>query len=147
MEYKFNPISIDDVFIIENWRYDGYMKSIFMKPYHDNLASLGVLKGPDLCDGFSVYVEKDLFGLFEYYHRDDFIEIGLAINPKYIKKGYSKSFIEAGISFAKKNYNYQKDYIYLTVEKENIAAYNAYKNADFVIVHEDALEIVMRRKV
>lgn len=145
--YLFLPISIKEVLLIEKWRYEGYMEFIYMEPYRKNFELSNKQKGPGDCDGFAVFLDNDLFGLFEYYHKKDYIEIGLAINPIYTKKGYSKSFIEAGISFAKQNYDYQNDYIYLTVEKENISAYHAYIKSDFLVVSEDDNEFVMRKKI
>ena len=147
VDYVFYPISLEDILNIEKWTYDGYLKKILMEPYHINFASSGKYKGPDFCDGFSVYLGKDLFGLFEYYHRNDFVEIGLAINPKYIGKGYSKSFIEAGISFLKQYFSYQKDYICLTVDKENLQAYKAYLKSGFFVVNEFEDEILMRKNI
>jgi ribosomal-protein-alanine N-acetyltransferase len=145
--YVFLPISMKEVLLIEKWHYEGYMSYLYMEPYHKNLDLESELKGPGGCDGFAVYLDKDLFGLFEYYHKVDYIEIGLAINPKYINKGYSKSFIDAGILFVKKQYNYQKDFIYLTVEKENTSAYYAYLKSNFTVVSESESEFVMRKKI
>lgn len=147
IDYKFFPISIEDVSKIENWKYQGYIKDIYMEPYHKNLKLYNKLKGPDLCDGFSVYLKNELFGLFEYYHRNDYIEIGLAINPKYVGKGYSKTFIEAGILFLKNHFHYKHDYVYLTVEKENYQAYHAYLKSGFQVIDDKKEEVMMRKKI
>lgn len=147
IDYKFIPISLEDVLEIENWTYDGYMKNIYMKPYHTNLELHKKLKGPDFCDGFSVYLGNSLFGLFEYYQRKDYVEIGMAINPIYAGKGYSQCFIEAGIVFLKKHFKYDKDYVYLTVEKQNYQAYNAYLKSNFYVIEKTEEEFIMRKKI
>jgi len=147
IDYKFIPISLEDVLEIENWTYDGYMKNIYMKPYHMNLELHKELKGPDFCDGFSVYLDKNLFGLFEYYQRKDYVEIGMAINPKYAGKGFSKDFIEAGILFLKENLNYHYDFVYLSVEKGNEQAYHAYLKSGFKVFNKKEEKILMRRKI
>ena len=146
-DFKLYPISIEDVLQIENWKYEGYIKNIFMDPYHENLKLYNKLKGPDLCDGFSVYLENELFGLFEYYHRENYVEIGMAINPKYVGKGFSKSFIKAGILFLKEHFNYVKDFVYLTVEKGNEQAYHAYLKSGFDVFDKKEEEIFMKKKI
>ena len=132
---------------IAKWKYDGYMKDIYMKPYFDHYNELtGEMKGPLSCDGFAVFQEDDLFGLFEYYLKEDGIEIGLAINPLFIGKGLSKDYILEGIKFAIKKYKYTNEYIYLAVEKENIPAYKSYLKSGFIEYDRDDEEILMRYK-
>lgn len=145
--YKFKNMRLHYASEISNWRYDGYMKTIYMKPYFDNYNDLtGEMKGPLSCDGYAVFKDDDLFGLFEYYLKEEGIEVGLAINPLFVGKGLSTSFIKAGIDFALDTYKYNKKYIYLAVEKQNIAAYKAYLKYGFVEYDRDEDEIKMRYK-
>ncbi|QMS84237.1 GNAT family N-acetyltransferase [Candidatus Xianfuyuplasma coldseepsis] len=143
MNFTFKPLTMDDVTAISLWRYDGFMKSIYMQPYIDNYAKTNKIIGPEQCDGYAVFVENTLFGLFEYYLKGPIIELGLAIHPDYVGKGFSNDFIDAGINFAVWRYDYDQDYVQLTVEKDNIAAFKAYKKNGFVEVEQKDHEIVM----
>ena len=51
---------------IVKWRYSASDDGLYMKPYKDSfLEDPNRLKGPDGCDGYGVYFEDRLFGLFE----------------------------------------------------------------------------------
>ena len=116
-----------------------------MKPYFDNYNDLtGDMKGPLKCDGYAVFKDEQLFGLFEYYNKEEGMEIGLAIHPLYVGKGYSKEFIKEGIQFLMKEYKYNHEYVYLAVENENTNAYKAYLKFGFVEYDKDEDEIKMR---
>lgn len=143
--YKFKDMRLHYATEIASWKYDGYMKDIYMKPYFDNYNELtGEMKGPLKCDGFAVFKDNDLFGLFEFYLQEDGIEIGLAINPLFVGKGYSTEFIGAGLEFLKDYYKYNKKYVYLAVEKENYAAHKAYLKFGFIEYETNREEIKMR---
>lgn len=142
--YDFKPVTIDDIKEMSKWRYLGFMESIFLKHYFDNHDNNRPLKGPLDCDGFAVFKDSILFGLFEFYIKSDYIEIGLAINPEFVGKGFSKEYIRSGIDFLIENYDYKKNYVVLEVEKENLAAYNAYKKFGFIVSKENDEEIEMR---
>lgn len=130
---------------IASWRYSGFMKEIYMKPYFDHYNDLtGEMKGPLQCDGFAVFNGNELCGLFEYYIKDGAIEIGLALAPSYIGKGFSKDFILSGIEFGVNLYDYHKDYILLSVDHRNIAAYKSYLKAGFVEYDRNDEEIFMK---
>ncbi len=143
-QYIFKPMTLKYAEAIRKWKYQGYMKSIFMDPYFENIEDGEALTGPGGCDGFAVFYAKELFGLFEYYHlNDDTIEIGLAINPKYVGQNLSKEYIYAGLKFCKKRYDYQKDIIKLTVDVKNLSAYYAYQKAGFKEISRNDEEIAM----
>jgi ribosomal-protein-alanine N-acetyltransferase len=133
---------------IANWKYDGFMKGVYMKPYFDNYDDLtGDMRGPLNCDGFAVFRNDELFGLFEYYLKDDGIEIGLAINPKFVGKGLSNEYICEGINFMVREYKYNKDYVFLAVEEGNLSAYHSYLKFGFTKYDQDKEEIKMRYRI
>ena len=142
--YKFKPMTLDFANEIVKWKYTGFMKSIYMKPYFDNYnEDTSEMKGPGNCDGFVAVEGNDIVGLFEYYHHDDCMEIGLALSPDYIGKGLSKNFILDGMMFGVKKFDYKKDFIKLCVELGNVAAYKAYLKVGFVEKDRNSEEIEM----
>lgn len=132
--------------IIKEWRYDGYMKEIFMDPYYENVNSkTGIMNGPGKCDGYAVLDSAQIIGLFECYIKEKgIIEIGLALNPEFVGKGLSREFILQGIDFIKKAYDYRKPYIQLTVEINNKSAFYAYLKAGFIEDSRDNDEVLMK---
>lgn len=142
--YRFEPITIENVKKISEWKYKGFMESIFMKPYFQNYQLNKHLKGPGNCDGFSVYQGNELFGLFEYYTPEEVLEIGLAINPRFIGKGLAKDYTLAGIQFGVEHYGYSKGFIKLAVEEDNLPAYKTYLSVGFKAVGKAGTEILMR---
>ena len=127
--YDFRSMTLEYAKAIKDWRYNGYMKEIYMEPYFKS-AEQGqvVLKGPGNCDGYVVLK-------------------GLAINPQHVGKGLSTDFIKNGINFTIQKYNYRKSYIQLTLEKDNLSAYKAYLKAGFDSVESDDSEIKMIYKI
>jgi len=145
MNYKFVPMNTDYANIIYNWVYSGYMEKIFMQPYFDNFNELtGEMEGPGGCDGYAVLNKDELVGLFEYYFKGEIMEIGLALSPDYVGKGLSKKFIMQGVNFGITNFNYKKDYIKLSVEEDNHAAFKAYLKVGFKENNRSDNEIEMR---
>ena len=145
MKYSYVPMNLEDATKIASWRYQGFMKEIFMDPYFTQYNEITKeMKGPGNCDGYVVYDQDDVIGLFEFYHTDEIIEIGLALHPKYVGKGLSKEFILDGIEFGIKQYQYTKEYIKITVELGNDAAYNAYVKVGFEEIDRSEDEILMR---
>jgi ribosomal-protein-alanine N-acetyltransferase len=145
MEFNFVPLTIEMVNEISSWRYSGYMKDIYTQPYYDNYdLETQTTKGPGGCHGFGVYDDNRLMGLFEYYFYDGVLELGLALAPDYIGKGYSKAFILAGITFGVKTYEYKLPYVQLHVDIDNESARIAYKKAGFTEVSIDNNEILMK---
>ncbi len=145
MKYTYKKMNMEDAKEIASWRYDGFMKKIFMDPYFAQYnPNSKEMKGPGNCDGFVVYHNDQILGLFEYYNVEDVIEIGLALNSRFIGKGLSKEFILDGIEFGLKKYQYEKAYIKITVEMGNDVAYKAYLSAGFIEVNRNKEEILMR---
>lgn len=143
--FTFKKITFKEVEKIGKWSYP-FMPTMYMKPYFDNHSEGKPLKGPLDCDGFAVYKDNEIFGLFEYYNVEGEIEIGLAISPVFAGLGFSQEYLEAGIEFLVSNYNYTYSTIKLNVEKENIPAYKAYLKFGFEVVNE-AEEIEMKYNV
>jgi ribosomal-protein-alanine N-acetyltransferase len=147
IEFQYKPLSMSDIEKIESWTYTGFMTSVDMSFYYQNYRQKGLLKGPHLCDGYGVFVDNELYGLLEVYEIEQGIEMGLALNPKYVGKGLSKGFILNCIDFLKSHYAYMKNYIYLSVDKKNHQAYYAYIKTGFKVYKESEAEFYMRMDV
>lgn len=148
MVFKFVPINLEYLKEIKNWKYDGFVKNIYVKPYFENVNKKNAeLRGPDGCKGFAALYQNKLAGLFEYYFRKEIIEIGLALNPDFVDKGYGKEFVEQGIAFGIKHFNYQEKYIKLNVNINNKAAIRVYKKAGFTEYRRESDSIEMRKNI
>jgi len=138
MDYEFVPMKIKEARIIDEWKYKGVVKEIYMDPYFESFEEGDiVLTGPGGCEGFAVYHNNEIIGLFEYYTPDNILEIGLALNPEYVGEKLGLEFLLAGLEFGIKNYNYNKDFIKLNVDKKNIPAVSLYKKAGFEIYNKN----------
>lgn len=147
MQYTFQPLKINEVKTMSSWQYEGKVENLYMKPYFESFENGDkILKGPNNCEGFSVYRGDQLFGLFEYYNNSSTMEIGLALNPKFTGKGLAYDFLISGLKFGIKYYNYQNDYIKLYVNKENKPAFSLYKKAGFKITEEYEKDYEMKIK-
>jgi ribosomal-protein-alanine N-acetyltransferase len=144
MNFKFVPINLEYLEEIRNWKYDGFIKNIYLDPYFENNNEL---RGPGGCIAFAALNKNKLVGLFEYYFRGEIIEIGLALNPDLVGKGYGKDFVEQGINFAIKHFDYQEEYIKLSVNLENKAAVKVYKKAGFKEYNRESDSIEMRKYI
>lgn len=145
MDFKFIPMTLDYANIIKTWEYDGYLKNIYMEPYFKNYdKTTGRMKGPGGCEGFAVLNIDKLIGLFEYYFTDGIMEIGLALNPETVGKGLGKKFIEEGIKFGIERFNYNKDFIKISVNSENKPAIKVYEKVGFKEYMKNEDEIEMR---
>ena len=144
MKYNFKKMNMEYANEIASWKYRGFMKSIYMDPYFDNYnPETKEMKGPGDCDGFAALVDNEVIGLYEYYIKGDIIEIGLALNPKYVGKGLSKDYILQGIAFMVKEYNYKNSFVQLAVEEDNKEAYHAYLKVGFKEIKKEDEEIIM----
>ena len=53
-------MTLDYVEQIKRWRYNGYVKEIYMQPYIDSYDETnGEMKGPDDCIGYAVLQKID----------------------------------------------------------------------------------------
>ena len=111
MKFKFKIMNKNLAEEMNSWKYDGeYFPGIGMQPYIDSYdEATGISTGPADCKGYAVFLEDDqLAGLFEYYLHEEFMEIGLALNPSIIGKGLGVQFVTQGIEFAIDKFNYKK---------------------------------------
>ncbi|MGM0446566.1 MAG: GNAT family N-acetyltransferase [Bacillota bacterium] len=148
MKFEFVPINLEYAKEIKGWRYNGFVKNIYVEPYFNSLdEKTGKMKGPDGCEGFVVLNQDKLVGLFEYYFRGDIIEIGLALNPDFVGKGYGTKLVKQGINFGIDKFNYKEEYIMLTVNIENKPAINVYKKVGFKEHKKEENSIEMRKYI
>lgn len=138
LNLKFVPIDAGSASEISKWKYDGFLKEIGMEAYFENLEKTGIMKGPAGCDGYAA-VDEDgrLIGLFEYYFVENGImEIGLALNPEMVGKGFGVEFVRLGIEFGISRYDYKGGYVRLGVNAENVPAVKVYEKYGFEISGE-----------
>ncbi len=148
MKFKFVPMNLEYAKEIETWKYNGFVKNIYVKPYFDSIKDkTAKMTGPEGCEGFAVLVNNELAGLFEYYFKDGILEIGLALNPDFVGKGYGKEFTEKGIQFGIDNFAYKGDYIQLNVNIENKAAIRVYQKVGFEEYNKEENSIEMRKYI
>jgi ribosomal-protein-alanine N-acetyltransferase len=145
--FKFSPVTLETIKEVGNWKYNGVVKSIYTTPYLESIIAEECIKGPDGCDGFIAFIKHSIAGLFEFYFEDDIMEIGVALNPDLVGKGLGKEFIESGIDFGIKNYNYnyKKEYIRLTVNEKNQSAVKVYEKVGFSYHSNNGDSIEMRK--
>lgn len=147
-ELQFQALDIETVNTIAAWVYQDTGTGITMKHYQESyLENPEDLKGPGGCDGYGVYVDGELFGLFEYTLVEGEIEIGCAIAPKFKGKGYGAEFVESGMAFGVARYGYTGTRILLRVDVTNIAARKVYERAGFVVDSSDEETIWMTKRL
>lgn len=133
MLYKFIPITMDHVTIIEKWRYNGFEKQLYMDCYHESSnRGESPLKGPRGSKGFAVYKDNRIAGLFEFYFEEKGVYLGLALAPDLVGRRLSKDFILSGIEFGKDHLGL-KGRVYLEVDRRNIQGIRAYEKTGFKV--------------
>lgn len=146
MKFEFVPMTLDYAEQIKTWKYNGYVKSIYVEPYFNSFdAATGRMKGPGGCEGFAVLNQGRLVGLYEYYFKDEVIEIGLALSPESVGKGLGEDFVLQGLDFGISKFNYKGEYIKLTVNIQNKPAIRVYEKAGFIEYIRKSDEIEMRK--
>ncbi|TNE55876.1 MAG: N-acetyltransferase [Bacteroidetes bacterium] len=144
--FDFRVLGIEEVKIIASWRYDpnqGFDSNIVMQPYLDNFDQGLPLLGPAACQGFAVYKQEKLAGLFEYYRVDRRMSIGLALNPSLVGIGLGQSFVEEGITFGIRHFNYKGEEVFLNVHPGNLAAIKVYQKVGFQLIDTSEEELKM----
>ena len=147
MKFDFAPLTIQHVQTIADWRYQGFEKSLFMGPYRTSHKETGRLVGPGGCEGFAALVEDKLAGLFEFYRSTEIMNIGLALRPDLTGKGWGTTFVEQGIDFGVKHYQYRKPLVELSVNHLNAAAVRVYEKVGFTVVERVDEEVRMRKSL
>lgn len=145
LTYHFNPITYEDVLEIEKWRYNGFEECLYMDSYHESFRNNdNPLKGPRNSIGYSAFsAEGKLFGIMEFYFEEDGVHLGLAVNPLYVGRGLSGTFILDGINFLKSNYNNVHN-VLLEVDRRNIQAIKAYEKIGFKFYQREGNELKYR---
>jgi len=106
-KFQFKALDIDTINIIASWVYKEPGAGIYMKPYQEShLETPDDLKGPGGCDWYGVYLDNELFGLFEFTFKEGVLEIGCAIAPAFKGQGFGADFVQVGIEFGVSEYNY-----------------------------------------
>ncbi|MGE0567889.1 MAG: GNAT family N-acetyltransferase [Bacteroidia bacterium] len=132
MKFIFRPITKEDALIIAQWEDYRPGDFIYMEPYlKSHEKNENPLIGPGGCIGYTVYNESELFGLFEFIRKSEYLEIGMAINPKFRGKGHGKLFLKAGIAFGKKMFPNNSEMIQLCVSEDNLNAIKLYEANGF----------------
>jgi ribosomal-protein-alanine N-acetyltransferase len=150
--YHFNLMSSKYLAAMDGWTYGEYFPKFDVEAYHAS-ARRGpdALSGPGGCDGYAVLDDaEDLIGLFEYYFSDNgTASIGFALRPALTNRGLGRDFLEAGVEFLVRNYDYRNPYVYLSVDPGNEPALKLYHRAGFepILSHTRGEEIHMRRRI
>lgn len=146
MIFDFVPMTIDYANQMKAWKYDGYVKDIYLDPYFDSFNEVtGKMNGPGGCEGFAVLYEGKLAGLFEYYLKGEIMEIGLALRPELVGKGLGKDFVKQGINFGITKFKYKSKYIGLSVNINNKPAIRVYEEVGFKEYERKLDEFIMRK--
>lgn len=130
MSYTFKSMTQDQAeHIAYVWQYNGIYSFYNMESDKDDLqAFLDPTKRGDAV--FVVFNENELIGFFTFdYVNPLTITIGLGLKPNQTSIGKGLKFLQAGILFAKQNYNPQ--FITLSVAAFNERAIKVYKKAGF----------------
>ncbi|MCA0984766.1 GNAT family N-acetyltransferase [Halobacillus yeomjeoni] len=143
MEFCFKPIEKESLDIINTWDYDGFIEKVIMKPYYESLKTKGKLIGPGGSEGFVAYSDQEPVGLFEYIVDGKQLEIGLALRPDLVGRGYGKTFVEQGIKFGTEYYPGTINSIKLTVDVDNKPAIRVYEKAGFKLIGQEGNEVKM----
>jgi RimJ/RimL family protein N-acetyltransferase len=147
-ELQFRALDIETVHVIAQWVYPDTGTGIYMEPYRASyLETPDHLVGPGGCDGYGVYLNGALFGLFEYTFVGGEMEIGCAIAPEFKGKGYGAEFVRAGIAFGISEYSYAGAKILLSVDVTNVAAKRVYEKVGFLADHRNDETIRMYKRL
>ncbi|MCA1023827.1 GNAT family N-acetyltransferase [Halobacillus litoralis] len=144
MMFTFVPLTMDLVDEIDAWDYEGFFEQVVMTPYYESHSEEGKLKGPGGCEGYAALLDGKTAGLFEFTPKKASLEIGLALKPEWIGRGFGVTFVRDGIAFGLQQYEGIRS-VTLTVSVENEPAVTVYKKAGFSIVREKAGEVEMEK--
>jgi ribosomal-protein-alanine N-acetyltransferase len=134
LKLTFKKLDIETIHSIAKWRYDKSADGLYIDPYLDSyIVAPDEMKGPGGCDGYGVYLDNQLFGLFEYTFVNNELVIGCALEPTCKGRGYGAEFVSAGISFGVSEYQYKGSRVILDVDVSNIAARNVYDKVGFEV--------------
>ncbi len=128
MHYEFSPISVDDVGAIVSWRYHPPYDFYDMDSDPEDLA---LFTNPINWDGYYAVFDGDgeRVGFFSFELDDGTLEIGLGMRPDLTGDGHGRSFVEAGLAFAREEYGPEE--FLLSVATFNERAISVYEEAGF----------------
>lgn len=129
---------------IDSWNYKGFIEEVMMTPYFESFKKTKMLKGPGGCDGFIALMDNEAAGLFEFIVKGNIMEIGLALKPNLIGKGFGTKYVKQGIEFGIQYYDIHFDSVKLVVDPKNKAAIRVYEKAGFKKVEQKENEIEMK---
>lgn len=128
MQYEFSPISVGDIGAIVSWRYDPPYDFYDMDSDPEDLA---LFTNPTNWDGYYVVFDGDggRVGFFTFEFDDGTLEIGLGMRPDLTGEGRGQSFVEAGLAFAREEYD--PAVFSLSVASFNERAISVYEEVGF----------------
>lgn len=144
MEFQFTPMTMDYLKEIDSWNYEGFVEQVLMTPYFKSMEETGQLIGPGGCDGFVALADGQPAGLFEFVVADDALEIGLALKPELIGRGFGADYVRQGIDFGRRHYQTELHSVMLTVELANKAAIRVYEKAGFEQLEQNEDGLAMK---
>ncbi len=129
MDYQLKPMDETCARAIAGWHYEGIYAFYDMDQDPEDLAEL--LDPGSWSDRYYAVIGADgaLVGFFYLERKPEGVEIGLGLRPDLTGQGTGLTFLEAGLSFARKRYGPVP--FWLSVATFNERAIRLYRNAGF----------------
>jgi ribosomal-protein-alanine N-acetyltransferase len=130
VEFEFRKMSDEEAQEIAGWRYAPPYDFYDSVSDPDDLAELldPHRRGNDY---FSAFDEQGaLVGFFEFKRNGKVVEVGLGLRPDLTGKGLGRSFLLAGLAFARRSFS--PDIFRLSVATFNERAIKVYEDVGFV---------------
>lgn len=104
MNFEFRPLTKDDVDAIVSWHYDPPYDFYDMKSDPEDLA---LFTNPTNWDDYYAVFDEDgeRVGFFSFEPGDGTLDVGLGMRPDLTGDGHGRSFVEAGLAFAREEYD------------------------------------------
>jgi ribosomal-protein-alanine N-acetyltransferase len=136
MKYNFKQMNKEYAEeIAYQWKYKGVYSFYDITADEDDLEEF--LDPNEWENSFVVLNENEqLIGFYSYYFKGKIMWIGFGLKPELTGKGYGADFVDAGIEFGIKKYNYDRDYLMLAVAKFNQRAVKVYQKLGFKILEK-----------
>ena len=143
VEFKLKKMSDEEAQEIAGWRYDPPYDFYDLVSDPDDLAELldSRRRGDDY---FSAYDKKgELVGFFQFQRDGKVVEVGLGLRPDLTGRGMGRSFLLAGLDFARRYFS--PDVFRLSVAVFNERAIRVYECVGFgpkrIYPHETNSEV------
>lgn len=132
MFYEFIPMNKEYAHTIAyEWKYDNIYSFYDMTADEEDLSEF---LNEESWDGrlFSVLNDKNmLVGFFSIYFEDEVMWIGFGLKPELTGRNLGLEFVNTGIKFVIKKFNYKVNYIMLAVALFNKRAIRVYEKIGF----------------